>query len=287
LENGLLRRLLIAIGSRLPAALLRRIAAWRWIRPLAGRFVDSSSDWIRRHDVIILHGAAAGLRFNAAGANAGYALGIAEPLVQEAVRTIVRPGDVVYDVGANVGFFTVLAARRVGPQGAVIAFEPFPETATAARRNADLNGFKHVTVLTNAAGRRGGTAKLEVREYSTLARLADESTTGPTVDVEVIAIDDLVDTGRVRPPDFVKIDVEGAELGVIEGMRRTITAHRPVILCEMHGTNAAFASLMDGLGYNVRSLESDLPLAAAPWWVHAVATPREPIEARPRDSCPP
>jgi FkbM family methyltransferase len=268
-----MRRLLIAIGSRLPAALLRRIGAWRWTGPLAGKFISASSEWIRYQDVIVSHGVAAGLWFNAAGANAGYALGTTEPLVQEAVRTIVKPRDVVYDIGSNVGFFTVLTARLVGPAGAVIAFEPLPETAKAARRNADLNGFTYVTVLTVAAGRRAGAAKLELREESTWARLADETTTGPTVDVEVVAIDDLVDASKVRPPDFVKIDVEGAELDVIEGMRRTIIAHRPVILCEMHGTNAAFASLMESLDYTVRSLESDLPLAEARWDVHAVATP--------------
>jgi FkbM family methyltransferase len=271
-----MRRLLIAIGSRLPASLLRRVGAWRWTGPLAGKLIASSSDWIRRHDVIISHGVAAGLRFNAAGANAGYALGTTEPLVQEAVRTMVKPRDVLYDIGANVGFFTVLAARLVGPAGGVVAFEPLPETAKAARRNADLNGFAHVTVLALAVGRRAGAAKLELREESTWARLANESTTGPTVDVEVVAIDDLVDAGRVRPPNFVKIDVEGAELDVIEGMRRTIIAHRPVILCEMHGTNAAFASLMESLDYTVRSLETELPLAEARWDVHAVATPRQP-----------
>jgi FkbM family methyltransferase len=270
-----MRRLLVAIGSRLPAALLRRIGRWRWTGPLARTFVARSSSWIRDHDVVISHGVAAGLWFNAAGANAGYALGTTEPQVQEAVRTIVTPRDVVYDVGANVGFFTVLTARLVGPAGAVIAFEPLPQTATAARRNADLNGFTHVTVLTCAAGRRTGTAKLELREESTWAKLADESTAGPTVDVEIVAIDDLVDAGRILPPSFVKIDVEGAELDVIEGMRRTIAAYHPVILCEMHGKNAAFASLMESLGYTVRSLESDLPVAQARWDVHAVATPKQ------------
>jgi FkbM family methyltransferase len=269
----MMRRLLVAIGNRLPAALLRRIGAWRWAGPLAGRFVSASSEWIRRQDVTISHGVAAGLRFNAAGANAGYALGTTEPQVQEAMRTIVRPRDVLYDIGANVGFFTVLTARLVGPAGAVIAFEPLQESAEAARRNANLNGFTHVTVLTRAAGRRAGTAKLALREESTWAKLADDSTTGPTVDVEIVAIDDLVDAGTIRPPDFVKIDVEGAELDVIEGMRRTIIAHRPVILCEMHGRNAAFASLMESLGYTVRSLEGDLPLAKARWDVHAVAIP--------------
>jgi FkbM family methyltransferase len=270
----MMRRMLVWVASRLPAGLLRRIGAWQWTGPLARRMVAASSGWIRRQDVVISHGAAAGLRFNAAGANPGYALGTSEPEVQDAVRGLVKPRDVVYDIGANVGFYTVLTGRLVGPAGAVYAFEPLADTAKAARRNADLNGFTHVTVLTNAVGRRAGRVKLALREESTWAKLADESTTGPTVDAEMVAIDDLVEAGTIRPATFVKIDVEGAELEVIEGMRRTIAAHRPVILCEMHGKNAAFQALMDGLGYDVRALEGELPLAQASWNVHALAKPK-------------
>ena len=269
----MIRRLLLAIASRLPAGLLRRIGAWQWTGPLARRLVALGSAWIRQADVVISHGAAAGLRFNTAGANPGYALGTTEPLVQEALRRLLRPGDVVYDIGANVGFFTVLAARLVGSGGAVVAFEPLPSTAEALRRNAALNGFAHVTVVARAVGRAAGAAKLALREESTWARLAAPGETGPTVEVEMVAIDDLVGSGAIRPPALVKIDVEGAELEVIAGMRRTIAAHHPTILCEMHGTNAAFAAQMAELGYGVTALESPLPLADAPWDVHALATP--------------
>lgn len=269
-----MRTLLLAIASRLPGGLLRRIGAWQWTGPLARRLVAAGSSWIRTQDVVISHGAAAGLKFNAAGANPGYALGTTEPPVQDTLQRLVKPGDVCYDIGANVGFFTVLLGRLVGPTGAVAAFEPLPPTAEALRRNAALNNFGHVTVFANAVGRAPGLVKLALREESTWARLADADTTGPTLDVPMVAIDDLVEAGTIRPPSMVKIDVEGAELEVIEGMRRTLLKHRPVVLCEMHGKNVEYARLMTELGYDLRALESELPLAQAPWDVHALATPR-------------
>jgi FkbM family methyltransferase len=269
-----MRQLLLAIAGRLPGGLLRRIGAWQWTGPLARRLVSAGSGWIRNQDVVISHGVGAGLKFNAAGANPGYALGTTEPPVQEALQRLVKPGDVVYDIGANVGFFTVLLGRLVEPGGTVAAFEPLPATAESLRKNAALNGFAHVTVFANAVGRCAGNVKLALREESTWAKLADADTTGPTLEVPMVAIDDLVEAETIRPPSLVKIDVEGAELEVIEGMRRTLLKHRPVVLCEMHGKNAAFAALMRELRYDVRAIESDLPLEDAPWDVHALATAR-------------
>jgi len=270
-----MRRLLLAIASRVPGGLLRRIGAWQWTGPLARKLVAAGSRWIRTQDVVISHGVGAGLKFNAGGANPGYALGTSEPPVQEALQRLVKPGDVAYDIGANVGFFTVLLGRLVGPAGVVAAFEPLAPTAEALRRNAALNGFAHVTVFPNAVGRSAGTVKLALREESTWAKLADATTTGPTLDVTMVAIDTLVEAGTIRPPSLVKIDVEGAELEVIEGMRRTLLKYRPVVLCEMHGKNAAYAALMRELGYDLSALESPLPLAEAPWDVHALATARD------------
>lgn len=269
-----MRRLLLAIASRMPASWLRTIGAWQWTGPLARRFVAAGSSWIRTQDVTISHGIGAGLRFNAAGANPGYALGTTEPQTQDTLTRLARPGAVAYDIGANVGFFTVLMARQVGPSGAVYAFEPLPATAKALQHNADLNGFGQVKVFASAVGRSAGTVKLALQEESTWAKLADGTTTGPTVDVPMVAIDALVEAGTIRPPSLVKIDVEGAELEVIEGMRRTLLKHQPVVLCEMHGKNVAYADLMESLGYTVSALETDEPLRSARWDVHALAEPR-------------
>lgn len=270
----MIQKLLAALVAFVPAKTLRRIGAWQWTGPLARRLVHKGSAWLRRQDVTISHGIGVGLRFNAGGANPGYALGTSEPLVQDTLKDLVKSGMVVYDIGANVGFFTVLLGRLVGARGAVYAFEPVAETAKATRHNAELNGFAHVTVIAAAVGRQQGTVKLALREESTWAKFADEKSTGPTMEVPLVAIDGLVDDGTIKPPQLIKIDVEGAELEVIEGMRRTLAAHRPIILCEMHGKNEAFAKLMEELNYEVRAVETNEPLAGARWDVHALATPR-------------
>jgi FkbM family methyltransferase len=219
----------------------------------------------------------AGLRFDAGGANPGYALGTTEPLVQEALAGLLRPADVFYDIGANVGFFTILGAHMVGPGGRVFAFEPLPENAVALRRNAALNGFDHVTLIEAAVSHAAGTATLFTAAEPTWAKLAtpgDAQATERTVTVRLVTIDDLLAEGSVAAPTLVKIDVEGAELDVIAGMTHTIERHRPVILCEMHGKNHEFAALMRALAYDVTVIEGPGPLEEARWDVHALARPR-------------
>jgi hypothetical protein len=78
----------------------------------------------------------------------------------------------------------------------------------------------------------------------------------------VVAIDDLVERGDVPPPDVVKIDVEGSELAVIRGMRRTLERHRPVLICELHETNPEFVAAMRRHGYVVENLDRAVPVAA-------------------------
>lgn len=270
-----MKRILLAIAARMPASWLRRVGVSQWTGPLARKLVVSGSAWLRTGDVTISHGVATGLRFNASGANPGYALGTTEPLTQDALAKLIKPGMVIYDIGANVGFFTVLMAKLTGPTGAVFAFEPMPVTADAARRNAALNQFEHVTVTAAAVGRASGTVKLAIQEESTWAKLDDGSGTSPTIDVPMVAIDALVAAGTIKPPALIKIDVEGAELEAIEGMRATLREHRPAVLCEMHGKNREYAVLMEALDYSLRALESDEPVATGRWDVHALATPRK------------
>ncbi len=116
--------------------------------------------WAKHHDVAIRDGVGKGLRFKA-GYNLAYADGNNEWHVQEALAKYLRPGDVFYDIGANVGFLTVIGARLVGAGGHVIAFEPVPENAAAVRHNCALNGFGNVRIFEMAVADEvgKGTAK--------------------------------------------------------------------------------------------------------------------------------
>jgi len=202
--------------------------------------------------------------------------GTLEPPVQEALRRLLAPGAVFYDVGANIGFFTILGARLVGPEGRVVAFEPVPACARAVARNIELNAFAHAEIREQAVGARSGSARLLVvgeASWSHLASTGRHADVRDEIDAEVVSIDELVGAGSIPPPDVLKIDTEGAELQAIEGMRATIERHRPAIVCELHDTNAEFCALMDELGYATTNLAGPQPVAqAGP--VHALAQPR-------------
>jgi FkbM family methyltransferase len=293
----MLGKIAYRLVSALPASWLRRIGAWQWTGALQRRLVQTGSEWLRQRDVTIRHGAAAGLKFNAGGANPGYALGTTEPAVQEPLLERLRPGDVVYDVGANVGFFTVLAAHLVGRTGRVVAFEPLPANVAALRHNVELNRFDNVTIVEAAVAAAAGSAGLVLAGEPTWAKLApstgepERPTTGgqpvaagaptPAVSVRLVSVDDLLASGALPPPTLVKIDVEGAELEVVAGMRATLRTHQPILLCEMHGKNREFAALLREVAYEARTIEGREPLESARWDVHVVAVPAPARERAP------
>jgi FkbM family methyltransferase len=239
--------------------------------------------WYRRGSVRVNAGIGVGLRLSAAHipvshAHAGLLVsGLLEVPVQEAMRRHLGEEEVLYDVGANVGFFALAGARLVGPAGAVYAFEPVPDNAAAVRAGAALNELRNVEVIEKAAGRAAGRDRLLLVEdlsWSHLESRGAHPRATDSVDIEIVAIDDLVAAGQIRPPHLVKIDVEGSEIDVLAGMRRTIEEHRPAIVCELHDTAAAFVEAMGELGYEISNLEGKQPVLDAPPDVHVLAVPR-------------
>ena len=239
--------------------------------------------WYRRGSLRVTSGIGEGLRLSTAHIPVSHAhvglltSGMLEVPVQEAMRRLLGPGDVFYDIGANVGFFALVGTRLVGPDGVVVAFEPVPENAAAIRESADLNGFANLHVVERAAGRAAGRGRLLLVEdlsWSHLESRGRHPRTTDTLEIEIVAIDDLVAEGRLQPPQLVKIDVEGAEIDVVAGMRRTIEKHRPAIVCELHDTAEAFVAAMDELGYTTSNLEGKHSVLDAPPEARALATPR-------------
>ncbi|HVE69691.1 MAG TPA: FkbM family methyltransferase [Solirubrobacteraceae bacterium] len=236
-------------------------------------------------ELTIAGGAAGGLRLAAATfplehVHAHHLLrGTLERPVQDALRRHVAPGAVVYDVGANLGFFSLLAARLTGPDGRVYAFEPVPANAAAVRANAAANGLGRVTVLELALGEVPGRAALTVPDDASWAFLERYAPTragaGATLEVRVATADALVADGTLEPPGLVKLDVEGAELDVLTGMAETLRAHRPVLIAEMHGHNAEFVRRVEALGYRVTNLERPVPVAGDHDNTHALAVPAD------------
>ncbi|HWI09374.1 MAG TPA: FkbM family methyltransferase [Solirubrobacteraceae bacterium] len=237
-----------------------------------------------RGELAVLGGMGARTRLSAAsfapwGAQAYAVLtGTHEIQVQEALRRSAGRGDVVWDVGANIGAFSLLAARVVGPAGRVVAIEPEPGCAAAIRASAARNGMDWLEVREVAATDRTRDVELIVVEDSLWTRLGSigghHLATGRRV-VRGCALDDL----DVPPPSFVKIDVEGAELDVVAGMRRLLAEVRPVVVCEMHGRNRDFCAAMDAAGYDAVNLDGPERVEDAGVNVHALCVPRGRVSA--------
>jgi FkbM family methyltransferase len=212
----------------------------------------------------IVRGLAAGYRICISPAEQlGYLLGTDEPHLQKAIRNHVAAGDTVYDIGANVGYVSLSLAKRVGPSGFVIAFEPVPRNADTFHRNIQLNGITNVRLFRLAASDEPREAVIRMAENPSTASLVwhrnDPSAT--EIRIQTVSIDDLVEAGEFRHPKFVKIDVEGAEGLALQGMRRTIAEARPVLFieCSEVGREQAW-SLLQELNYRCQSAITGKPV---------------------------
>jgi FkbM family methyltransferase len=210
------------------------------------------------------------------GSRPVYLVGLAETDVLDFLLSHARPGTVFYDLGANVGFFSLAVGRAVGPTGRVYAFEPAPYTADALRYNLRLNGLEHAEVVQAAVSDHAATvAFATVGESHQHAHVTDERSPD-AIDVPAITLDDFVRDGA-RPPDLIKIDIEGHEDAAIDGMTETLRTHRPVVLCEIHQTvhvnDHKVERVLRDCGYRCQWLEPGMSRDAL-WWVpHVVAEP--------------
>lgn len=189
-----------------------------------------------------------------------------EPEVAAVFRDVLRPGMAVIDIGANIGFFTMLAASLVGPSGAVLALEPNPANARMAEASRRLNGFNHVTILQAAAGPAPGMLAINTSFSNGTTSAIDEDAVLAVESVACVAVDHLALPGpRVG---LVKIDVEGAEYNALLGSRGLIRRDRPVIVFEFGPsqlpgisgiTGEALLQWLLAEGYGLAVIEPDGP----------------------------
>ena len=229
-----------------------------------------------------------------------YWLGTYEPELQQAVHDWLRPGMVVYDVGANIGYISLLLARTVQttgtlrPAGQVFAFEPLPANLERMAANFELNPWANITCvaaavvarpgpvrfLAHASGAMGKAAGSAGRQNETY--LAEITVDGITLDQFVYADRHPGDIGRPQaaPPQAIKMDIEGGEVLALKGMRRLLAdRRRPLLLIELHGPESARAAweTLTAAGYQILRMQPGYPpipvLGALDWKAYIVAIP--------------
>lgn len=151
-----------------------------------------------------------------------------EPFETEVVSRCIKPGDVVIDIGANIGYYTLVFARLVGNDGHVFAFEPDPENFALLAKNVEINGYRNVTMIQKAVSNTSGTLRLYLSEENKGDhRIFDSADGRNSIQVEAVRLDDYF-RDYVGKIDLIKMDIQGAEGTALEGMISLIQKYENV-----------------------------------------------------------
>lgn len=184
-----------------------------------------------------------------------YLTGEHEAWVQDLLKERLKPGECFYDVGAHIGFLSLIAARLVGPRGSVWAFEPDDVNLAVFRANSDRNEISNLNMIAAAVWEFSGElafargAQASSRMEGRIVDQADGQS--DVVTVTVVSLDDFVLENMRRPPNFLKIDVERGEFQVLSGAAQVLKQFQPLLLCEVHDLTliAKLRRFLTGMGY--------------------------------------
>ncbi len=256
------------LGARAVAGLLRfasGLGLVHWLQrmpfiyqPLRSLLVSSAGGPDRPRE--ILNGPLAGFRMvlGPHDRNA-YLLNTHEPAIVELAAGLCRPGMHVLDVGAHVGYFSLLFAVRTGSAGRVTTLEPNPANVAKIRAMIAANALENIELLPLAASDADGTVEFATEETGQMGHItpAQSAARPGVVTVQATRIDTLSARPGFRPVDLLKLDVEGAEVAALHGMAALLVRDRPIIICEWHPAAAGsdFSTTFQSLGYECELLE--------------------------------
>ena len=190
------------------------------------------------------------------------------------IGAVCRPNDVVVDVGANVGDWTLAAARVVGAGGRVLAFEPVPHIAESLRKTVRANRLQQVKVFELALAEAGGSREFSVERENTGGSRLDAMSNDPrrtfdSITVKTARLDEIAAAEKPQRLDLIKIDVEGFEHAVLSGAVETLKRFKPVLFMETgHETaerRAGTHALLSRLGYGIVGVMFGEGMVEATW----------------------
>ena len=170
---------------------------------------------------------------------------------QLAIDRMVSPGFVCYDLGASIGYLSLLMARKAK---VVYAFEPASRAAAEIQKHAAANHLENITIVPSPVSDAVRTVRFTMNENTYGSRIAEGQSKWPTVELTTITLDDFVSANPF--PDFIKIDVEDEEARVLQGSRSILSKRKATICCELHSEKSArgVQDILRKYGYKVTDL---------------------------------
>jgi FkbM family methyltransferase len=195
-----------------------------------------------------MSGPARGFKWIVGASIHGCWLGIYERKKQKRFCAALKPDDVVYDIGAQAGLYSLLASRLVGPKGAVYAFEPLPRNMRFLKLHIELNEVTNISIFELAIGGTDGTALFADGPNPLQGSLSESGLRS----VRVAKLDTMFSKGLLRPPSVLKIDIEGGGLEACLGARKLLETHRPsVFLAIDAASDYECCDFLRTLGYRI------------------------------------
>ena len=189
-----------------------------------------------------------------------------DPLI-DALKRKSKKGMLSYDIGANIGYISLIMARLNGSQGQVISFEAHPENIARLQENIEINNLsQQIKCIPKAVSETSGKASFLVHASGAMGKLSDafgrDENYKNQFEVDTIALDDFIYRDKHPAPDMIKIDIEGAEGLALMGMRRLLKEAKPTLLIELHGPEAAKTvwEELSEADYSVRALKKGYPV---------------------------
>ncbi len=234
-------------------------------------------------EVTIAAGGAAGMKMRLdLQVEKDYWLGTYETDLQDSIADLIEPGWSAYDIGANIGFVSLLLAQKLGESGKIFAFEALPANLERLRTHVKINGLdSRVRVISAAVAATSETVRFLVGPSGAMGKAEGSAgrTEGHRESVEVpgICLDDFIFRDGNPPPQVIKMDIEGGEVLALKGMKRLLTETHPLILLELHGPEAARVAweTLTAAGYQICRMQRGYPripsLEALDWKAYLVA----------------
>jgi FkbM family methyltransferase len=189
-----------------------------------------------------------------------------EPVETDLIKSILKPGMTVVDIGANIGYYSLLASKCVGEKGNVFCFEPAPSNFSFLKKNIETNNAKNIVAVQKAVSNQEGTLELFMDEHlSGGHQIFNSGMKSKSVTVETISVDEFFENENINI-DLLKIDIEGAEMFALQGMKKTlatnprikfITEFYPIMIERCGFSPQQYLNELRAIGFSLSVIDED------------------------------